>query len=83
MHPENHFVKSTKNWFSHQCFLFKYESMEILFELTTKILLIFLQFQPKKFASSAKQKNCILKLLNYCRIKEMIFLIIVKLKKFC
>ena len=57
--------------------------MEILFELTAKILLIFLKLQQKNFASLAKERNCNVKLQNYYRIKEMILLIHVKLKKFC
>ena len=41
LHPEKCFVESTKIWLVQQSFLFKYGSMEILFKLTTKILLIF------------------------------------------
>ena len=42
----------------------------------------FFQFQKKFFASSAQKLNCKFKLQNYCRIKEKILLILVKLKKF-
>ena len=37
----------------------------------------------KKFCIVNNKWNCKLKLQNYCRIKEMILLIKVKLKKFC
>ena len=73
MHPEKCFVESTKIWFAQQSFSFKYGPMEILFELTKKILLIFFfQFQQKNFASSAKKWNCNLKLQNYSGIKQKI-----------
>ena len=84
MHPEKCFVESTKIWFAQQSFSFKYGPMEILFELTKKILLIFFfQFLQKKIVSSAKKWICKLKLQNYCRIKEKVILIQIKLKKFC
>ena len=40
LHPEKSFVESTKIWLAQQNFSFKYGSMEILFELIKKILLI-------------------------------------------
>ena len=82
-HPEKYFVESTKIWFAQQSFSFKYCPMDILFELTKKILLIFLQFQQKNFAFSAKKLNFKLKLQNYYLCKESILLIQVKLKTFC
>ena len=81
------FASSAKKWNSKlklQNFSFKHGSMEIFFELNKKILMIFfLQFQHRNFASSAKKWNCKQRLQNYCRIKEKILLIQVKLKKFC
>ena len=68
-HPEKYFVESTKIWLAQQSFSFKYGSMEILFELTTQILLNFFEIPTKKkFASSAKQWICKLKLQNSCKI---------------
>ena len=40
MQPEKCFFESSKIWLAQQKFLFKYASMEILFEVTKKILLI-------------------------------------------
>ena len=48
LHLEKYFVESTKFWFVQQSISFKYGSMEILFELTTKILLIFFSIKTKK-----------------------------------
>ena len=45
LHPEKCFVESTKIWLTQQNFSFKYGSIEILFELIERILLIsFFQF---------------------------------------
>ena len=55
MHPEKCFVESIKVYLAQQSFSFKYGSIETLFELTTEILMIFLQFQQKNFASSAQK----------------------------
>ena len=41
LYPKKSFVESTKIWLAQQNFSLKYGSMEILFELTKKILLIF------------------------------------------
>ena len=57
-HPEKCFIESTKIWLAQQIFSFKYESMEILFEITKEILLIFfffLQFQQKTFCIDSKK----------------------------
>ena len=70
--------------YPRQIFSLKYESMVILFKLIKKKYCWFcLQFQQKKFVSSAKKWICKLKLQNYCTIKEKILLIEIKLKKFC
>ena len=49
------FVESTKIWLVQKFFLFKYGSMEILFELTNQILLIFFAI-PTKFFCIVKKK---------------------------
>ena len=82
-HPEKCFVESTKIWLAQQNFLFKYGSIEILFELTTKILLISFAIPTKKICIVSKKMDLQIKLQNYCTIKEKILLIEIKLKKFC
>ena len=47
-HPEKCFVESTKIWLAQQKFSFNYGLMEILFELSKKILLIFFCNSNKK-----------------------------------
>ena len=79
-HPEKCFVESTKIWLAQQNFLIKYGSMEILFELTKEILLIFFcNFNKNNLNRQQKTWNCKLKLENYCRIKRMILLIQIKM----
>ena len=48
LHPEKCFVEETKIWLAQQSFSFKYGPMEILFELTKKILLTFFCHSNKK-----------------------------------
>ena len=80
-HPEKCFSESTKIWLAQRNFLFKYWPMEILFELTKKYFFSILINQ--KIHRLKKKSNCKLKLHNYCGNKEKIFLIQVKLTKFC
>ena len=62
LHPEKYFVESTKIWLAQQCFSFKYGSMEILFELTTKILLLFFTIPTKKFCIFCKKMELQIKI---------------------
>ena len=63
IHPEKCFVESTKIWLAEQSFSFKYESIEILFELTTEILLIFFFFNSnKKFSIVSKRMEMQIKI---------------------
>ena len=55
IHTEKCFVETTKIWLAQRSFLFKYGSMEILFELTKKILLIFFAIPIKKFCIDSKK----------------------------
>ena len=54
-HPEKCFVESTKIWLAQPSFSFKYGPMEILFESTKKILLIFFAIPTKKFCIDSKK----------------------------
>ena len=83
LHPEKCFGESTKIWLAQQNFLFKYGSIEVLFEITKNIDFIFIfQFPEQKFASLGKKWNYKIKLQIYCRIFKK-KLIQVKLMKFC
>ena len=56
LQTEKCFVESTKIWLTQHNFSFKYGSMEILLELTKKILLIFFFAIPtKKFCIVSKK----------------------------
>ena len=48
-------VESTKIWLAQQSFLFKHGPMEILFELTKKLVLIFFAIPTKKFCTGSKK----------------------------
>ena len=59
IHADKCFVESTKIWLTQQSFSIKYESMEILFELTPKNIVdfFFFQFYQKHFESLTKKWN--------------------------
>ena len=54
-HPEKCFVESKKIWLAKKTFSFKYGTMEILIELTQKILLIFYAIPTKTFCIDSKK----------------------------
>ena len=56
-HPEKCLVETTKIWLTQQKFSFKYESIEILFELTKEILLFFFPCNSNKKILYRQQKN--------------------------
>ena len=61
-HPEKCFVELTKIWLAQQKFSLKYGSMEILFELAKKILLILFAIPTKKFCIVSKKMDLQIKI---------------------
>ena len=54
LYLEKCFVESKKIWLAQESFSFKYGPIEILFELTTKILLIFFAIPTKNMELQIK-----------------------------
>ena len=57
MHQEKSFVELTKIWLAQQKFSFKNGTMEILFELIKKILLIFIAIPTTTTTKMLRQQK--------------------------